>query len=100
MQSLTPEASKLSSWIGALARNARGAKAATTSVKSNGIFSGFISYTLAMRGIYRSLDQPFRLPPKYFGKLVNPQLDTKAWMRVSKAAVNIELWPPSEWPMQ
>ena len=31
---------------------------------------------------------------------MKPQFETIALMRGSKAAVNIVLWPPSEWPMQ
>ena len=63
MQSFTPLTSKLSSRKGALARKGRGASAATISGKSNGIFPGFASYRLSMRGMYRSLAHPFRFPP-------------------------------------
>ena len=51
MQSFTPDTSKLSSCNGELAKNARGARAATTSGKSNGTLSGFSSYLEAMSGM-------------------------------------------------
>jgi hypothetical protein len=43
---------------------------------------------------------PVQLGRSSLWKRVKPQLDTTTRMRGSKAAVNMALWPPSEWPMQ
>jgi hypothetical protein len=89
----------LPSFSGATARNGRGANDRTTSANSNGIRFGSLPNPDAIRGMYRSLVHPFRLPPMYFAKLQNPQLNTTAFSRSSNAAVNMALCPPSEWPM-
>lgn len=77
----------------------RGATAASTSVKSNGICPGSRSYSEAIRGMYPAWLHPVRSPPWYLKNELNPQLVTTTFTRGSKAARNSALCPPNECPI-